>query len=106
MRIAATRADAATLLLRAFRLSAASHGVTIERAAIADRPWASATFEGVRHTVRLDLDGERARSWLALLPEAELPMRGHIVADLAIDRVADRAGGASADLAVLTISEQ
>jgi hypothetical protein len=74
------------------------------------RPWCSATFIGAQHrlTLRLedDPDQRRARALADALPEAELALPGHIVADLAIDTVGDDgAGGALIALAVLTIEE-
>jgi hypothetical protein len=74
------------------------------------RPWCSATFIGAQHqmTVRIAHDPGlgRAEALARTLPEAELVLRGHIVADVAIDAIrGDGAGGALIDLAVLTIED-
>ena len=80
MRMTADRAQAA--LLRALR------PITGECTAIAARstPWSSATFEGARHRLALRLDGAdadaRGARLVAMLPEAEIALRGAFVADL------------------------
>lgn len=57
----------------------------------AERPWASATFAGTRHTVALCFAGAGAQAageaFIAALPEHEFAIRGHLVADAAITSV-------------------
>ncbi|HEX7820674.1 MAG TPA: hypothetical protein VF463_08640 [Sphingobium sp.] len=69
--------------------------------------WASATFVGARHGVTLALRGEdmvvRAEALLAILPEAEFALAGHIVADLSIDRMDLEAEEVVLTLSILTI---
>jgi hypothetical protein len=43
------------------------------------------------------------RSWLAALPDAELPLRGHILADLAIDAVEQVGSRLRVTIAALTL---
>ncbi len=86
------RADTATLLDRAVIADAARVGVTVSVVASGATRWASATFVGARH--RLTLSSEEtdaAAAWLDGLADADLPLRGHLVADLiVVDRtVAD-----------------
>jgi hypothetical protein len=74
------------------------------------RPRCSATFIGAQHRLTLRIDGEDAMAHAgrlaSQLPEAELPMPGHIVADVAIDAIRDaRPSGMLIDLAVLTIED-
>ena len=71
-------ADPARLLLRALRLSATAAGVDVALEHEAETPWASATFVGAQH--RVQVTGEAIDAWLDLLPEADLPVRGHLVA--------------------------
>lgn len=53
-----------------------------------ERPWASATFCGTRHTMALRFAGHDAVSagecLIAALPDHEFAIRGHIVADALI----------------------
>lgn len=73
-------------------------------------PWASATFIGARHDVTVVLAGEdavaRAASLADMLPDAEFTIRGHLVADLAIEaRQEEEDGSASLRLSILTIEQ-
>ena len=53
-----------------------------------ERPWASATFAGSRHTVTLNFDGleaiTAAEQFIAVLPDHEFEIRGQLVADATI----------------------
>lgn len=74
------------------------------------RPWCSATFVGAQHRLTLRIEGEDAAACAdrltALLPEADLTLPGHIVADVAVDAIRDDGMGAVlVDLAVLTIED-
>jgi len=80
--------------------------------AVARTPWASITFQGARHLLRLVLDGEgavgAAADFLERLPELDLPLPGAIVADMALVSDARRDGGryACLELEALTINER
>jgi hypothetical protein len=77
--------DAGAKLLRALRASAALHGCDFELAASINRRWASATFVGGRHELTITHGADAAAiQWLAGLPEAELSLPGHLVADLEV----------------------
>jgi len=58
----------------------------------AERPWASVTFSGSRHTVVLKFSGEDAvaagERYIAALPEHEFTLSRQIVADAAVVAVA------------------
>lgn len=54
----------------------------------AERPWASATFSGTRHTAALSFTGaeavEAAEHFIALLPDHEFAITEQLVADAAV----------------------
>ncbi len=68
--------------IRALTRQAKGEGVTLTATVIARRRWASALFEGVRLTIETTAPERNFDAWLAALPEAELPLRGHFVADV------------------------
>ncbi|WP_241126858.1 hypothetical protein [Novosphingobium terrae] len=57
----------------------------------AERPWASATFSGTRHTITLSFAGDpgiaAAESFIALLPDHEFHLPGRLVADAGVSEV-------------------
>lgn len=57
----------------------------------AERPWASATFHGMRHTITLLFNGKEgaggAEEFIASLPDHEFHIRGYLVADAAVNEV-------------------
>lgn len=57
----------------------------------AERPWASATFSGTRHTITLTfagVDGIAAgESFIAILPDHDFTLPGQLVADAGISEV-------------------
>jgi len=81
--------------------------VRVETLAVTD--WASVTFVGARHCLRVHLEGPgavgAAADFLGDLGERHYPLPGHIVADIALLSEERRDGGgyASMDLEVLTI---
>ena len=96
--------DAGTLLIRALRGDAIAAGVPIQVESIACTPWASATFTGTRHRLTIAAAAvPGVRGWIDGLPEAAFAIRGHIVADLAIDGVETIAGRQHVTIAVLTL---
>ncbi|WP_230772790.1 hypothetical protein [Sphingomonas sp. Leaf4] len=94
--------DAATLLERRLRIAAEAVGVTIVITASDWTRWASATFNGAKHRLTVTSEDGGFATWLATLSEAELPLRGHLVADVAVARVA----AGVADLDVLTVEKR
>ncbi|MDY7522759.1 hypothetical protein [Sphingomonas sp. 10B4] len=77
--------DAATLLRRALERHADAAGCDVSVCVQDSTRWASATFAGARHTVALTLhDDPTGGLWLEALAEADLPIRGHLVADIVI----------------------
>ena len=57
----------------------------------AERPWASITFEGTRHSFTLQFVGAEgaaaADAFIAALPDHEFTVRGQMVADAAVSEV-------------------
>ena len=96
--------DAGTALRRAVERDAARAGCVLKIAASEETRWASATFIGARHRFTLGgNDDPTFATWLYALPEANLPIRGHLVADLAIVSVDRAAGCATAHVEALTV---
>ena len=66
--------------------------------------WASATFSGARHTLSVEATpGARLDHWLAELPEANIALRGHLLADLTASAVTRGAGTCVITLEALTV---
>jgi hypothetical protein len=57
----------------------------------AERPWASATFQGSRHTITLCFAGDEAvqagEAFIATLPDHEFAIPRQLVADAAVSEV-------------------
>ena len=73
--------------------------------------WASVTFTGARHRLRVILDGEgavgAAADFLEKLPDLDLPIPGHIVAEVALvaEERDDNGRYAALELEALTIED-
>lgn len=68
-----------------------------------ERPWASITFSGARHWILLRVPKEEAERLARDLPEADLPIVGHIVADLVIMNQRPEADSTLLTLEALTV---
>lgn len=105
------RRDLDRLLARAFAAHFAAFAGEVRIDTLSTAPWASVTFAGTRHRLRLTLTGPgavgTAADFLADLHDMDLPVPGHIVADLALLTEARRDGGSHAwlELEVLTIED-
>ena len=96
--------DAGTLLIRALRGHAAAAGLTMHVESIACTPWASATFVGTLHRLTIAaVPVPGLRDWIDGLPEAAFGMRGHIVADLVVDRIESIGDREHVTIAALTL---
>ena len=79
--------------------------------AVESRAWASVTFSGERHLLRLRLDGDgagpAADAFLDGLAEREFALRGHILVDIVLRSDRRDPGGACVRLALeaLTVEE-
>ena len=103
----ALRPDATTSLLRAI-VNFMNFNVCFEE--IRSRSWASVTFTGARHELALRLDGEGAEQaadrLCGALDTAELDLRGHILADIAlVSREAADQAGVRIRLEALTVED-
>lgn len=96
--------DVGAALTRGLAVTAAHAGCSINVTANDWRRWASATFTGARH--RLSLAGSPSaafETWLARLGDADVPMPGHLVADLTVAAVRRAPERVEVDLEVLTV---
>lgn len=99
--------DAATLLVRSLARSAAAHRIEAAINEPDSIPWASVTFTGARHVFGIELQpAAAAAAWLAALPEADLPMRGHLVAEIVVTNVETRGCTLFATIAALTVEDR
>jgi hypothetical protein len=76
----------------------------------AERPWASATFSGTRHTVALSFSGAEAvaagEAFIDALPEHEFNISGQLVADAAVVSVEhDVAKGLTVEVELLLLED-
>lgn len=105
-KVAGRGTDAGMSLVRSLRLQADDSAVAIVVRSIASRPWASATFSGTQHQVAIEVPpGVSSDRWIAGLPDAEWAVRGHLVADVVIDRVAISAHDRAVSISILTIED-
>ena len=99
------RGDPSVLFLRAL-LTSAPLASAAELVEMASTGWASATFVGARHVIRLTArDDDALAGWLAELPEAQFRLTGNLVVDVAIAGVDRRDGIADVAIEALTIEE-
>ena len=97
------RGSAASRLERAVSAHAACAGVALTIDDIRSTRWASATFVGARHRLVVTIKGVGAHDWLANLAEADLPMPGHLVADLVVVDQRRSGTASTATIEVLTV---
>lgn len=100
--------DSATALLRALR-AAVGEACRFVLEEMTSRAWASVTFSGSRHELTFRLEGadagETAGRFLSALGTLELPLSGHIVADIALVAEERRPDRASIRLEALTVED-
>ncbi len=68
-------------------------------------PWASVTFVGARHRIRLRLPDREADRLCNGLAEREFAIPGHIVADIALVTRHEGGGEAIVEIEALTIED-
>ncbi|MDF7774974.1 hypothetical protein P1X14_06940 [Sphingomonas sp. AOB5] len=99
--------DALTLLARALTAGAEAAGCAVRITASDSVRWASATFTGMRHRITLCCSaGDALDAWLATLPEAEFDLRGHLVADLVVERIRRDGDAMTVELEALTLEKR
>jgi len=97
-------ADAEARLARALIADALVSGVGVTIDTCRSQPWFSATFEGVQLKLTLTATpAAAARTWLAGLGDAELPMRGHVAMPPAVDAAVPCGNAMTAELSVLVL---
>ena len=98
--------DPGTALVRAIEANALRAGCPVRMSASDWTRWASATFTGARHNLTLEADESGVLDgWLTELPETDLPIRGHLVADIVVMSVQRAKGVATVRLEALTVEE-
>lgn len=98
--------SASAALQRALAASAAAAGVAIHFCNPTARTWTAPTFVGARHFMRIEAGSSpHLQAWLETLSDDDLPMRGHLVADVVVTSVSDIDGTLNADLEVLTVED-
>ncbi len=103
---AARRRDVGSRLERALIAAAAAEGCSLRIVEARWVPWASVTFSGARHHLVLVLDASVvAQAWFVALPDLELPISGHLVADLQVATVETVDGVLRAAIEALTVEE-
>jgi hypothetical protein len=102
--------DATTALLRAVRAAAGGPEGAFVLEEVASRSWASVTFSGARHELAFRLEGDGAEAaaerFASGLEAAEFPLRGHILADIALVDEERRPGWARLRLEALTVEDE
>lgn len=98
--------DADTLLLRRLEADSLRAGCPARVIDSTWTRWASATFAGARHELSLEAPESAALdTWLNGLPEADLPLRRHLVADIVVTGVSRASGVATIAIEALTVEE-
>ena len=101
--------DATTALIRAMRVSFVNFELVVEE--VRSRSWASATFAGARHELTFRVKGpgagEASEEFVRHLEAAEFPLRGHVMADIALvsEERPDGADWARISLEALTVED-
>ncbi|MCW6535862.1 hypothetical protein [Sphingomonas lycopersici] len=97
---------AARLLERALTAAASRAGASIAIGAGRATDWQSATFAGQRHEITVEGEtGPALDRWLETLAEADLPLAGHLVADIAVASLARNAARTAFVIEALTVEE-
>lgn len=96
----------ARLLERALVDTAARAGTAITVTGNRAAEWHSATFSGMRHEIAGEATtGAALDRWLEALAETELPIAGHLVADIAVASLTRNAAETTFVLEALTVAE-
>ncbi len=96
--------DIGSALAAALGKNAAMAGCAIEPRHSGWARWASATFQGARHKLTLTATtGEGFDAWIGKLDQAELPISGHVVADVQVVALRRAGSRVEADIEALTV---
>jgi hypothetical protein len=98
--------DVATLLVRAIKRDSTGAGCPVEILTADWTRWASATYSGARHMIRLTTCASaRLDDWLTALPEAEIDLSGHLLASVAVNSVQRSGEHVTIELEALTVEQ-
>jgi hypothetical protein len=98
--------DAGTLLVRAIYRDSCRAGCPLEIVDADWVRWASATFTGARHALRWTaLPSAILDQWLADLPETDLPLRGHLLADIVVAALRRTPDQVTIEIEALTLED-
>lgn len=101
---------AGSALKKAIRAQFLSLGSEVSLPAIVSRPWASVTFRGERHRLTCLLCGSGARAVAEAfcdgLPDRDIPLAGHILADIEVADTSVNEEGATLTLEALTVEDR
>lgn len=98
--------DAGTLLQRALIDAAAREGCSIQVDAAEAQAWQSATFIGARHTLTVSTEASAHLSdWLGGIGDADLPLCGHLLADITVASVGTIRGRCRVIIEALTLDD-
>ncbi len=90
---------------RALVAAAARAGTVIEIARSYSTDWHSATFSGTRHALDIATTAdEAAGAWLATLGDLDVPLPGHLLADLSVTQSSAQNGRCRARIEALTVA--
>ena len=78
---------------------------TIAEIATQSQAWRSATFDGLQIELTFSTSDDRLDDFLADAPEADIPVAGGFVADLAADAVSGTPGKARVTVVALIIAD-
>jgi hypothetical protein len=99
--------DAATQLERALLAAATAAGCPVLITTADWTRWASATFTGARHALTLTAPpSPMLDCWLVGLSEAEFALRGYLVADIHVTRMAREGESVTIAIEALTVEER
>ena len=100
-------ADVGNLLARSIEIGARGLHCAVRARPLHATRWASATFSGARHALRLDAAPVPAFfEWLTALPERDFAIRGHLVADIVTREVRQLPDAVEVDLEILTLEDR
>lgn len=98
--------DAGTVLQRALMRESKAAGCVVTIADARTTRWASATFTGAQHRLSLDAADDAAlEMWLGGLDDADIVLRGHLLADIAVIEIVRTDGRATVTVEALTVEE-
>ncbi len=99
--------DVGTQLARSIEAWARARQCAVTAEALGATRWASATFSGARHNLRLDaLHAPNLLQLLEDLPERDFAIRGHLVADVVTKAIRRHPGAVEVDLEILTLEDR